>query len=79
LGDCAYHENINSFLLQLGGLHCQVWILATMTLGHLIFLWGFLKESTAITEEVWWTLIMKVNRLLPALTNKLFEKFQETV
>jgi hypothetical protein len=48
---------------------------------HLTFLCGdFLKkESTTITQEVWRTFNIKVNRLLPALTNKLFEMFQETL
>ena len=49
------------------------------TLCHLTSLCGdFLnKESTAIIQDTWKTLKITQKRLLPALTNKLFEKVQE--
>jgi hypothetical protein len=38
----------------------------------------FLKKgSRAITQEFWKTLSIKINKLLPALINKIFEKLQK--
>ena len=49
------------------------------TLHHLTsFCENFLKKkSTAITQETWRTENTTLSRLLPELTNKLFEKFQK--
>jgi hypothetical protein len=35
------------------------------------------RQSTAITQEAWGTLKTTLSRLLPAPTNKLFEKLQK--
>ena len=50
----------------------------SQTLCHLTFLWGFLKESRARTQESWRTFNITLNRLLPALTNKLFKKLHKS-
>jgi len=51
------------------------------TLFQLTYLCGdFLnKESTAIIQDTWRTLTITQNGLLRTLTNKLFERVQETV
>jgi len=53
----------------------------SQTLCQLTSLCGYFlnKDSTAIIQDTWRTLNITQNKLLPALTNKLFEKVQETV
>jgi hypothetical protein len=70
-------------ILRKQQLSCGTSSVITMDFGHLdhqtschlaSFCGDFLKkESKAITQEVWMTLDITMNRLLPALANMLFE------